>query len=76
MTTPRTVREGHVVAGADGRTLTIPAMADALDRETLVRVLDALRDLPQQPGRSPDPATDGDPALPLPRRRAGGSLTS
>jgi hypothetical protein len=65
-----------MVAGADGRRVTVPAVPDVLDRETLVRVLDALRDLPQQPGRSPDPATDRDPALPLPRRRAGRSLAS
>jgi hypothetical protein len=71
MTTPRTVREGHLLVGPDGRSVTVPAVADVLDRETLVRVLDALRDLPQQSRRSPDPAADEGPGAPLPRRRAG-----
>jgi hypothetical protein len=46
---------------------------DDPDRETLTRVLDGLRDLPQQPRprRSPDASTGaaGTSALPLPRRR-------
>ena len=53
---------------------------DDPDRETLVRVLDGLRDLPQQPRprRSPDGGHDagpgGSPAVPLPRRRRAPSL--
>jgi hypothetical protein len=47
---------------------------DVLDRETLVRVLDGLRDLPQQPlpRRSPDAPADRPAAVPLPRRRRSG----
>jgi hypothetical protein len=53
---------------------------DDPDRETLTRVLDGLRDLPQQPRprRSPDEGDDagtsGASAVPLPRRRRAPSL--
>ena len=53
---------------------------DDPDRETLLRVLDGLRDLPRQPRprRSPDDGPDAGPggssAVPLPRRRPASSL--
>ena len=52
----------------------IPGPAAAPDRETLARVLDGLRELPEQPvGRSAPGSggtTDAAPAVPLPRRRS------
>jgi hypothetical protein len=53
----------------------VPGPAAAPDRETLGRVLDALRDLPEQPRprRAAEPERAGDAVpvvpLPLPRRR-------
>jgi hypothetical protein len=74
VTTPRPAHAGHPseVAGAEGLGMAVLATDDP-DRETLTRVLDGLRDLPQQPRprRSPDASTGaaGTSALPLPRRR-------
>jgi hypothetical protein len=51
----------------------VPGPAAAPDRETLGRVLDALRDLPEQPRprriAAPEPAGGAVPTVPLPRRR-------
>lgn len=51
----------------------VPGPAAAPDRETLGRVLDALRDLPEQPrpdrAAAPEPAVRVVPDVPLPRRR-------
>jgi hypothetical protein len=72
VTTPRPAREGHSseVAGAEGLRVAVLATDDP-DRETLTRVLDGLRDLPQQPRprRSTDATAAGTSTLPLPRRR-------
>ena len=63
--------EVHPTETASARPL-IPGPAAAPDRETLARVLDGLRDLPDRPRgpRTPDPSSGDDaPAVPLPRRR-------
>ncbi len=74
MTTSRQAPEGPASEGGPTRVAVIPVPTDAPDRETLGRVLDALRELPQQsvPHRSGHPGDPvANPAVPLPRRRPG-----
>ena len=76
MTTHRPAHEGHSsdVAGAESRGAAVTVPVDVLepDRETLSRVLERLRDLPERPaaGQAPDPRRPTEVgAVPLPRRR-------